>query len=115
MMQLTKGNILEANAEALVNTVNTKGVMGKGIALQFKKAFPDVFSAYKKACDAGEIQIGKMHVYERPTAQNYHYIINFPTKDDWKKPSKIEYIKKGLESLIDVYSNIKSALLPYLL
>ena len=102
MMQLTKGNILEANAEALVNTVNTKGVMGKGIALQFKKAFPDVFNAYKKACDAGEVQIGKVHVYEQPSAQNHRYIINFPTKDDWKKPSKIEYIKKGLESLIEV-------------
>src|SRR5687768_14855300 len=93
MMQLTKGNILEANAEALVNTVNTKGVMGKGIALQFKKAFPDVFNAYKKACDTGEIQIGKVHVYEQQTTQDHHYIINFPTKDDWKKPSKIEYIE----------------------
>src|SRR5690349_8017817 len=98
-MQLIKGNILEAKAEALVNTVNTKGVMGKGIALQFKKAFPDVFKAYKSACDTGSIEIGKVHVYELSTAQPHHYVINFPTKDDWKKPSKIEYIKKGLESL----------------
>ena len=116
MMQLTKGNILEANTEALVNTVNTKGVMGKGIALQFKKAFPDVFKAYKKACDAGEVQIGKVHVYERLTTQNYHYIINFPTKDDWKKPSKLEYIKKGLESLIKVVQQhkIRSIAIPAL-
>lgn len=115
-MRLTKGNILEANAEALVNTVNTKGVMGKGIALQFKKAFPDVFKAYKSACDAGVLQIGKVHIYERPTSELHHYIINFPTKDDWKKPSKIEYIKKGLESLAEIVKQhkIRSIAIPAL-
>ncbi|HEU5281997.1 MAG TPA: macro domain-containing protein [Gammaproteobacteria bacterium] len=107
MMQLTKGNILEAKAEALVNTVNTKGVMGKGIALQFKKAFPDVFKAYKNACDTGTMQIGKIHIYEQPTSELHHYIINFPTKDDWKKPSKIEYIRKGLKSLTEAVQQYK--------
>lgn len=105
-MQLTKGNILEANAEALVNTVNTKGIMGKGIALQFKKAFPDAFKAYKKACDTGELNIGKVHVFECVTSQP-RYIINFPTKDDWKKPSRIEYIQKGLDSLIEAVQKYK--------
>lgn len=105
-MQQIKGNILEANAEALVNTVNTKGVMGKGIALQFKKAFPEAFKAYKNACDNGELHIGKVHVFEYVTSQP-HYIINFPTKDDWKKPSRIEYIEKGLESLIEAIQKYK--------
>lgn len=106
-MQLTKGNILEANAEALVNTVNTKGIMGKGIALQFKKAFPDVFNAYKKACNAGVIHIGNVHVHERVETHGPRFIINFPTKDDWKKPSRIEYIKKGLESLVEAIQKYK--------
>ncbi len=106
-MHLTKGNILEANVEALVNTVNTKGIMGKGIALQFKKAFPNLFNDYKKACDAGKIQIGKVHVYEQSNTKNHRFIINFPTKDDWKKPSKIEYIKKGLPSLIEAIKKHK--------
>lgn len=115
-MQLTKGDILQANTEALVNTVNTKGVMGKGIALQFKRAFPDVFKAYKNACDTGIIQIGKVHICERPASELHHYIINFPTKDDWKNPSKIEYIKKGLESLTEVVKqyNIRSIAIPAL-
>jgi O-acetyl-ADP-ribose deacetylase (regulator of RNase III)/uncharacterized protein YwgA len=114
MIELVEGNILEADADALVNTVNTKGVMGKGIALQFKKAFPEVFIAYKKACDAGEVQIGKMHVYKIQTLNNPRFIINFPTKDDWKKPSQIGYISKGLESLIQVIQehHLKSIALP---
>jgi len=106
MIRFTKGNMLEADVEALVNTVNTKGVMGKGIALQFKKAFPDVFSKYKKACDIGEMQIGKVYVCER-SDNRCHYIIHFPTKNDWKKPSKIEYIKLGLESLLEAVQQYK--------
>src|SRR5579864_4593044 len=101
MIQLTKGNILEAPTEALVNTVNTKGVMGKGIALQFKKAFPEVFPAYKKACDAGEVRIGKMHIFRCTSENGPRYIINFPTKDDWKKRSQLEYIQEGLKSLAE--------------
>jgi O-acetyl-ADP-ribose deacetylase (regulator of RNase III) len=63
MIELTKGNLLEAPAEALVNTVNTEGVMGKGIALQFKQAYPAMYRAYEKACQSGDVQLGKMHVF----------------------------------------------------
>ncbi len=107
MIRLTEGNILEAPTEALVNTVNTKGVMGKGIALQFKKAFPEVFTSYKKACDAGEVRIGKVHVFRCTSTNGPHYIINFPTKDDWKKCSRIEYIQAGLKSLAETVKSLK--------
>lgn len=88
MLILARGNLLKAHAEALVNTINTKGVMGAGIALQFKKAYPEMFSDYRTACREGRIKIGKMHVFHRRTVEFPHYIINFPTKDDWKQPSK---------------------------
>lgn len=80
MIQLQKGDILKANAEALVNTVNCVGVMGRGIALQFKKAYPDNFKKYKAACDDKKVRPGQMFVYETRTIFNPKYIINFPTK-----------------------------------
>lgn len=92
------GNLLKAKVDALVNTVNTVGVMGKGIALQFKQAFPDVFKSYKEACDAGEIVVGKVHVVNRPSPPRF--VINFPTKKHWRNPSKIEYICDGLNDLV---------------
>ncbi len=91
------GNLLEADVDALVNTVNTKGVMGKGLALQFKKAFPDAFRDYDRACKAGEVEPGKMHVVRRLMAPRF--IINFPTKKHWRHPSKLEYIRDGLVDL----------------
>lgn len=93
-----KGDLLAADVEALVNPVNTKGVMGKGLALQFKKAFPDNFSAYQEACKKGEIVIGRMHIVQRPSPPRF--IINFPTKDHWRNPSKIEYVQEGLIDLV---------------
>ena len=101
MIHLTEGNLLTADAQALVNTVNTQGVMGKGIALQFKKAWPDMYKAYQKACKRGEIRIGQMYVYETPSMLNPRFIINFPTKTDWRKPSKLDYIDQGLQALVD--------------
>lgn len=95
-----EGDLLATDAEALVNTVNTVGVMGKGIALQFKQAFPDNYAAYEAACRRDEVQIGKMYVFHRPN--NPRTIINFPTKKHWKGKSKIEDIKSGLKSLIDI-------------
>lgn len=80
MITFTKGNLLEAKAEALVNTVNTVGVMGKGVALQFRQAYPEMFRAYEKACKAGEVQPGRMYIFERATFENPKFIINFPTK-----------------------------------
>ena len=88
--------------DALVNTVNTAGVMGKGLALQFKKAFPANNRAYEAACKRGDVQIGKVFVFDAGGIVLPHYIINFPTKKHWRSPSQLDYIKQGLASLIEV-------------
>lgn len=98
MLEQGTGNLLTANVDALVNTVNTKGVMGKGLALQFKKAFPENFSEYVRACHAGEVVPGKMHVVRRLMAPRF--IINFPTKTTWQHSSRMSYITDGLVDLI---------------
>ena len=100
MIEWKEGDILQADAEAIVNTVNTVGVMGKGIALQFRRAYPQMFAEYQRLSKADAIQVGKMHVYDRGEILNPRYIINFPTKEDWRSPSKMTYIKQGLEALI---------------
>ncbi|MBI1349404.1 Appr-1-p processing protein [bacterium] len=100
MIKRERGNLLEAEAEALVNTVNCVGVMGKGIALQFKQAFPDNFRAYEKACRAKEIVPGKVFVFETGQLANPRFIINFPTKRHWRGNSRIEDIATGLDALI---------------
>lgn len=92
------GNLLEADVDALVNPVNTQGVMGKGLALQFKRAFPDVFQSYVRACKAGEVVTGKVHVVRRSVAPRF--ILGFPTKQHWRHPSKLEYIRDGLDDLV---------------
>ncbi|QSQ20566.1 macro domain-containing protein [Pyxidicoccus parkwayensis] len=92
------GDLLAANVEALVNPVNTVGVMGKGLALQFKNAFPEVFTAYARACESGELIPGRMHIVQR--AASPAFIIHFPTKQHWRQPSKLEYIRDGLEDLV---------------
>jgi O-acetyl-ADP-ribose deacetylase (regulator of RNase III) len=94
-----KGNLLDAEVEALVNPVNTVGVMGKGLALAFKKAYPDMFAAYASAAKRGELKIGEMDIH-RTLMGEPKFIINFPTKKDWRDPSKIEFIKEGLRDLI---------------
>lgn len=96
-----EGDLLATDADALVNTVNTVGVMGRGIALQFKLAFPENYAAYEAACKREEVQLGKMFVFHR-SANNPRIIINFPTKQHWKGKSKIEDIKSGLKALIEV-------------
>jgi O-acetyl-ADP-ribose deacetylase (regulator of RNase III) len=100
MIKFVKGDILQAEAEALVNTVNCVGVMGRGIALQFKKAFPENFKAYVKACRRGEVQPGNMFVYDTGKLIYPRYIINFPTKRHWRGKSRIEDIEAGLISLV---------------
>jgi len=115
MIKYIKGNILESSAHALVNTVNTVGVMGKGIALQFKKAFPNNYKAYREVCKKKEIEIGKLFVYtDSNILSGKKTIINFPTKTDWRKPSEYEYIEKGLDNLLNIISqyNIKSIAIP---
>jgi O-acetyl-ADP-ribose deacetylase (regulator of RNase III) len=99
MIKYATGNVLQADAEALVNTVNTVGVMGKGIALMFKEAFPENFGAYDEACKNKEVRLGKMFVTERTSLIGPRWIINFPTKGHWKYPSKIEWIERGLDDL----------------
>lgn len=101
MIQYTKGNLLESKAEALVNTVNTVGVMGKGIALQFKKQYPNNYKLYAKACKEGDVIIGKLFVTEETTLyEGVKIIINFPTKTEWRKPSEYSYIEEGLKELV---------------
>lgn len=101
MIELANGNLLAAPAEALVNTVNTAGVMGRGIALQFKQAYPGMFRAYEAACRAGEVTIGKMHVFDRGgLAGGPRWIINFPTKRHWRAASRIADVEAGLEDLV---------------
>lgn len=101
MIQIAQGNLLVAPVDALVNTVNIMGIMGKGIALQFKQAFPAMFRNYEKACKAGEVQLGKMHVCDLGgLAGAPHWIINFPTKGHWRERSRLTDIETGLEDLV---------------
>jgi O-acetyl-ADP-ribose deacetylase (regulator of RNase III) len=101
MIKYTTGDILQAHAEALVNTVNCVGIMGRGIALQFKNRFPLNFKAYKAACDREEVQPGRMFVFETGTLTPPRYIINFPTKRHWKGKSRMEDVEAGLVALVD--------------
>jgi O-acetyl-ADP-ribose deacetylase (regulator of RNase III) len=114
MMTFTQGNLLDASAEALVNTVNTVGVMGKGIALMFKEAFPANFRAYEGACKEKKVKIGEMFVTENRTFSGPRWIINFPTKKHWRQPSKLEWITDGLGDLRRVIDEhqIRSIALP---
>ena len=99
MITFKTGNILVEDAEAIVNTVNCVGVMGRGIALQFKRVFPENFSAYARACKREEVVPGKMFIFETGELTNPRYIINFPTKRHWKGKSRIEDIEAGLSAL----------------
>ena len=101
MIEFTTGNVLEADAEALVNTVNCVGVMGRGIALQFKNTFPENFRAYAAACARHELQPGSMFIYETGSLTNPRYIVNFPTKRHWRGKSRIEDIELGLKALVE--------------
>jgi O-acetyl-ADP-ribose deacetylase (regulator of RNase III) len=97
MIKSCQGNLLQAPVEALVNTVNTVGVMGKGIALMFKEAFPENFRAYEEACKLQEVRVGHMFVTENPTLEGPRWLINFPGKKHWRQPSKLEWIVDGLK------------------
>jgi O-acetyl-ADP-ribose deacetylase (regulator of RNase III) len=99
MIRFARGNLLEAEVEAVVNTVNTVGVMGKGIALMFKEAHPENFRLYAAACKRGEVRVGRMFVTERGSLSGPRWIINFPTKKDWRGKTRIEWIDEGLEDL----------------
>ncbi len=115
MIIFKTGDLLQSEAEALVNTVNTVGVMGKGIALQFKEAFPNNNKAYMAACKRGELAPGKLFaMWDSNLHSGRKFLINFPTKVHWRNPSKYEYIEQGLDALRDllVKENIKSVAIP---
>ncbi|RMH08151.1 MAG: Appr-1-p processing protein [Armatimonadetes bacterium] len=101
MIRIQRGDLFHSSAEALVNTVNTQGLMGKGLAYEFKKRFPENHKRYEEACKNGEVQIGKVLVVETGQLQP-QFIINFPTKKHWRHKSKLEYIREGLEDLVRV-------------
>lgn len=114
MIRYVSGNLLEAPVQALVNTVNTEGVMGKGIALQFKETFPQNYELYRAACKRGEVTIGRMFITRNEALVGPEWIINFPTKTSWRQPSRLEYVLAGLQDLARVVqeNGIKSVALP---
>ncbi|MHA4809215.1 type II toxin-antitoxin system antitoxin DNA ADP-ribosyl glycohydrolase DarG [Flavitalea flava] len=116
MITFKTGNLLDAKVEALVNTVNTVGVMGKGIALQFKNAFPENFKAYRDAVKTDSVQLGMVFIVPVNPIGTVKFIINFPTKGHWRYPSKLAWIESGLKDLkIKIKENkIKSVALPLL-
>jgi O-acetyl-ADP-ribose deacetylase (regulator of RNase III) len=114
MIEFTTGDILRADAEALVNTVNCVGIMGRGVALQFRNAFPANFKAYEAACAREEVQPGKMFVFETRELTGPKFIINFPTKRHWRGKSRMEDIDSGLKALVEEVRNrgIRSIAIP---
>ncbi|QWV18121.1 macro domain-containing protein [Stutzerimonas zhaodongensis] len=114
MIRFTQGNLLEARAEALVNTVNTVGVMGKGIALMFKERFAENFRRYADACKAKEVQTGKMFVTQVHELDGPRWIVNFPTKQHWRARSRMEWVVEGLQDLrrFLIEQQVKSVAIP---
>ncbi len=114
MIRYTQGNLLEADVEVLVNTVNTVGVMGKGIALMFKDAFPENFKRYAEACKDKQVEVGHMFVIERNELIGPNWIVNFPTKKHWRHPTKMEWVTEGLQDLVRfiVEHQVKSIAIP---
>ena len=114
MIELKQGDILSADVEALVNTVNCVGIMGRGIALQFRKAYPENFREYAAACKRGEVQPGRMFISDMLRLTNPRYIINFPTKRHWRGKSRLEDIASGLQALVTEIKrlNIRSVAIP---
>ena len=102
MLSYLKGDLLSSPAQVLVNTVNTVGVMGKGIALQFKNKYPEMFKAYQKVCEKNLLDVGMLYLWK----SSEKWILMFPTKKHWRNPSKIEYIESGLKKFTDNYGQL---------
>lgn len=102
MLTYIKGDIFSSPAQVLVNTVNTVGVMGKGIALEFKNRYPEMFKVYQEICDDNNLEIGNLMLWKK----DKRWILLFPTKRHWRSPSKIEYIEKGLEKFVQSYEKL---------
>lgn len=101
MIHYVSGNIFDSPAQTLVNPVNTVGVMGKGLALEFKKRYPRMFEEYKKKCDSGEFKPGQLMLWKGED----HWILNFPTKTDWRHQSDLGYIEDGMKEFTKKYSD----------
>ena len=99
-LKYKEGDILEAKTQVIVNPVNCKGIMGKGLALQFKKKYPAMYKEYKQECAEGKVTIGTLQLYKKAPK---HWILNFPTKNHWRQKSKLEYIEKGLVAFKEKY------------
>jgi O-acetyl-ADP-ribose deacetylase (regulator of RNase III) len=114
MMRFTQGNLLDARVDAVVNTVNTVGVMGKGIALMFKERFPENYKAYAEACASGRVRVGAMFITPGVELGGPRWIINFPTKKDWRHPTKLEWVSDGLLALKQIIQEkqIRSIAIP---
>lgn len=114
MIHYTQGNVLDAPAEALVNTVNEVGVMGKGIALMFREAFPDSAKAYQEASARGEVRVGRVLVTHNRALVGPRWILHFPTKKHWRHPSRLEWVREGLKDLVRVVreNGIRSLAVP---
>lgn len=112
MLKYIEGDIFSSPAQVLVNTVNTVGVMGKGIALEYKKRYPEMFNQYKLQCDRHKLVVGKLILWYGID----HWILQFPTKEHWRNPSKLEYIERGLMTFVNKYAdyNISSIAFPKL-
>ena len=102
MLSIIKGNLFSSKCQTLVNTVNCVGIMGAGIALEFKLRYPEMFVRYVEHCHSRKIDIGKLWLY-KPPQPDKQWVLNFPTKRDWKHPSKIEYLQKGLQRFVETY------------
>ena len=115
MLSITTGNLFSSQCQTLVNTVNCVGVMGAGIALEFKLRYPEMFVRYVEHCRSKRIDIGKLWLYKPPQSDK-QWVLNFPTKRDWKHPSKIEYLQKGLQRFVETYEQrgIQSVAFPIL-
>lgn len=100
MLEYVSTSLFDSPAETLVNTVNTVGVMGKGIAAEFKRRYPEMFVRYKEYCDRGALDIGQLYLYKTPNK----WVLNFPTKKHWRNPSKVEYIEAGLIKFVQTYT-----------
>jgi len=116
MIKIVNGNLFNSGCDAFVNTVNTVGVMGKGIALEFKNRYPENYERYREACKNRQIQIGFMFVTQPPKSFTPKYIINFPTKRHWREPSRLSFIDIGMRDLVYIIKKyeLKSLAIPAL-
>ena len=102
MILYVKGNLFQSPAQTLVNTVNTVGVMGKGVTLEFKRLFPEMYAQYRALCESGQFKVGQLWLYKTPQK----WVLNFPTKQHWRAPSRLEYVEAGLKKFVQVYDEM---------